>query len=95
MCVLTVYLVLGKHVCSGITLTLIYNNLQHPYWQTYVLLSQEHIYHVLEQSKVPDVVELTPLVPSHDAPQLPPPFDPDNSPAPVYQDITELQTKIN
>ena len=55
---------------------------------------QVHHYHVLECREITlgqSVGEV--ILPDPDAPELPPPFKPDNAPMeqpPVYQEITEL-----
>ena len=57
---------------------------------------QEHLYHVLENNRVPCSGEVIP--PDPNAPELPPPLEPDsqdNDTPPVYQDITELSCKPN
>ena len=57
---------------------------------------QEHLYHVLENNRVPCSSEVIP--PDPNAPELPPPLEPDsqdNDTPPVYQDITELSCKPN
>ena len=57
---------------------------------------QEHLYHVLENNRVPCSSEVIP--PDPNAPELPPPLEPDSQDSdtpPVYQDITELSCKPN
>ena len=54
--------------------------------------AQEHFYHVLENTKKAELVTEV-IHPDPDAPELPPPFKPEASPPPVYQDIHKLSTK--
>ena len=56
------------------------------------LVIQEHHYHVLECHEAAQNDSVI-IVPDPDAPELPPPFKPDNSstePPPIYQEITEV-----
>ena len=57
---------------------------------------QEHLYHVLENNRAPCSSSI--ISPDPDAPELPPPLEPDSqdtdTPA-VYQDINELICKPN
>ena len=54
---------------------------------------QERHYHVLECHETAQNESVV-IVPDSDAPELPPPFKPDNSstePPPIYQEITDLE----
>ncbi len=57
---------------------------------------QVHHYHVLECCEVisrRNIGDSEVVLPDPDAPELPPPFNPDNAPMeqhPIYQEVTEL-----
>ena len=63
--------------------------------------SQEHVYHVLEVSsnRFPIRDEINSPISDPDAPELPPPLQPDSQDTsdtpPVYKDINELSCKPN
>ena len=60
---------------------------------------QEHVYHVLEVSSNRGLKRSEIISPGSDAPELPPPLEPDSQDTsdepPVYQDINELSYKPN
>jgi hypothetical protein len=59
-----------------------------------MIIVQVHLYHVLECREVISRRSVSEVIdPDLDAPELPPPFNPDNAPMeqyPIYQEVTEL-----
>ena len=88
------------HAVSNVNVSKSSSDEVHYHWHYFNLCTapesnSEHLYHVLvnNRSRAPCSDEVLPLESDPNAPELPPPLEPDsqdNDTPPVYQDITEF-----